>query len=43
MKVCLQQAVHAKSEEEQNAIMSEFMYYKGISMAAAKELGSVIG
>lgn len=43
MKVCLQQAVHAKSEAEQTAIMSEFMYYKGISMAAAKELGSVIG
>jgi DNA primase len=43
MKVCLQQAVHAKSEEEQTTIMSEFMYYKGISMAAAKELGSVIG
>ncbi|MCF0042164.1 DNA primase [Dyadobacter fanqingshengii] len=43
MKVCLQQAVHAKTEEEQTAIMSEFMYYKGISMAAAKELGSVIG
>ncbi|MCF0064321.1 DNA primase [Dyadobacter chenwenxiniae] len=43
MKVCLQQAVHARTEEEQTAIMSEFMYYKGISMAAAKELGSVIG
>lgn len=43
MKVCLQQAVHAKTEEEQTAVMSEFMYYKGISMAAAKELGSVIG
>ncbi|MCF0051032.1 DNA primase [Dyadobacter sp. LJ53] len=43
MKVCLQQAVHARTEDEQTAIMSEFMYYKGISMAAAKELGSVIG
>jgi DNA primase len=43
MKVCLQQAVHAKSEEEQHTVMSEFMFYKGISMAAAKELGSVIG
>ncbi|MCE6988674.1 DNA primase [Dyadobacter sp. CY323] len=43
MKVCLQQAVHARSEEEQSAIMTEFMHYKSISMAAAKELGSVIG
>lgn len=43
MKVCLQQAVHAKTEDEQHAIMTEFMFYKGISMAAAKELGSVIG
>ncbi|WAC10520.1 DNA primase [Dyadobacter pollutisoli] len=43
MKRCLQEAVHAKSEEEQTKIMSEFMFYKGVSMAAAKELGSVIG
>jgi DNA primase len=43
MKVCLNQAVHAQTEDEQNSIMSEFMFYKGISMAAAKELGSVIG
>jgi DNA primase len=43
MKVCLQQGVHAKTEEEQLAVMTEFMFYKGISMAAAKELGSVIG
>lgn len=43
MKVCLQQAVHAKTEEEQTAVMNEFMFYKSISMAAAKELGSVIG
>jgi DNA primase len=43
MKVCLQQAVHAQTEEEQHAVMTEFMFYKGISMAAAKELGSVIG
>ncbi|MCE7068081.1 DNA primase [Dyadobacter sp. CY326] len=43
MKVCLQQAIHAKTEEEQTAVMSEFMHYKSISMAAAKELGSVIG
>ncbi|GGN10532.1 DNA primase [Dyadobacter beijingensis] len=43
MKVCLQQAATAQTEEEQHAIMTEFMFYKGISMAAAKELGSVIG
>jgi DNA primase len=43
MKVCLQQAVHAHTEEEQHAVMTEYMFYKGISMAAAKELGSVIG
>jgi DNA primase len=43
MKRCLQEAVHAQSEEEQTKIMSEFMFYKGVSMAAAKELGSVIG
>ncbi|MCE7063528.1 DNA primase [Dyadobacter sp. CY343] len=43
MKVCLDQAVYAKSEEEQTNIMGEFIFYKGISMAAAKELGSVIG
>ena len=36
-------AEHAQTEEEQHAIMTEFMFYKGISMAAAKELGSVIG
>lgn len=43
MKVCLQQATQARTEEEQLAVMTEFMFYKGISMAAAKELGSVIG
>ncbi|NIJ55341.1 DNA primase [Dyadobacter arcticus] len=43
MKVCLQQAVHANTGEEQESIMTEFMHYKSISMAAAKELGSVIG
>ncbi|TLU98194.1 DNA primase [Dyadobacter luticola] len=43
MKVCLQHAVQASSEEEQLAIMAEFMHFKHISMAAAKELGSVIG
>jgi DNA primase len=43
MKVCLQQATHAKTEEEQTSVMNEFMFYKSISMAAAKELGSVIG
>ncbi|MCF0071414.1 DNA primase [Dyadobacter sp. CY261] len=43
MKVCLQQAAHAQTEEDQHAVMTEFMFYKGISMAAAKELGSVIG
>jgi DNA primase len=43
MKVCLQQAIESKSEKEQEMIMTEFMHYKSISMAAAKELGSVIG
>ncbi|QRR03236.1 DNA primase [Dyadobacter sandarakinus] len=43
MKECLQRAVHAVTEEEQVAVMNEFMFYKGVSMAAAKELGSVIG
>nr|WP_295926177.1 DNA primase [uncultured Dyadobacter sp.] len=43
MKVCLQQATQARTEDEQLAVMTEFMFYKGISMAAAKELGSVIG
>jgi DNA primase len=43
MKVCLQRAVHAQTEEEQNTVMTEYMFYKSVSMAAAKELGSVIG
>lgn len=43
MKICQQQLMRAKSEEEEIKVMSEFIFYKGISMAAAKELGSVIG
>ncbi|CAG5008040.1 DNA primase [Dyadobacter sp. CECT 9275] len=43
MKACQQQLLQAGTEEEEIAVMNEFMFYKGISMAAAKELGSVIG
>lgn len=43
MKICQQQLADAKTEEDEIRIMNEFMFYKGISMAAAKELGSVIG
>jgi len=43
MKICQQQQVFAKTEEEQIEVMKEYIFYKGISMAAAKELGSVIG
>jgi len=43
MKVCQQQLLVAKTEQEEVAIMNEFIFYKSISMAAAKELGSVIG
>ncbi|MGV3603557.1 MAG: DNA primase [Dyadobacter fermentans] len=43
MKTCIQNMAQAKTGEEQDAIMNEYQFYKGISMAAAKELGSVIG
>jgi DNA primase len=43
MKACLQQQSQAKSVEEEIAVMTEYIFYKGISMAAAKELGSVVG
>jgi len=43
MKICQQQLMNAKTEQEEIAVMNEFIFYKGISMAAAKELGSVIG
>ncbi len=43
MKICQQQQILAKSVEEEIAVMQEYLFYKGISMAAAKELGSVIG
>lgn len=43
MKLCQQQLLQAKSEQEEINVMNEFIFYKGISMAAAKELGSVIG
>ena len=43
MKICSQDLMKAKSEEDEIAIMKEFMFYKSVSMAAAKELGSVIG
>lgn len=43
MKVCHQDLIKAKSQEDEIAIMKEFMFYKSVSMAAAKELGSVIG
>lgn len=43
MKLCQEQQLKVKTEEEQIAVMKEYLYYKGISMAAAKELGSVVG
>jgi len=43
MKNCMEDLKKATSEEQENAIMNEYIFYKGISMAAAKELGSVIG
>jgi DNA primase len=43
MMACQQDLQKAQSEEEEMAIMKEFMFYKSVSMAAAKELGSVIG
>jgi DNA primase len=43
MKICQQQQLQAKTEEEEMTVMKEFLFYKTISMAAAKELGSVIG
>jgi DNA primase len=43
MKQCMQEVVYATSEEEQMKIMHEYKFYKDISMAAAKDLGSVIG
>lgn len=43
MKVCTEELKKAKTHDEENALLNEYMFYKGISMAAAKELGSVIG
>lgn len=43
MKICMEDLKKATTEEQENAIMNEYIFYKGISMAAAKELGSVIG
>jgi len=43
MKICMEELKKATTEEQENAIMNEYIFYKGISMAAAKELGSVIG
>ena len=43
MKICMEELKKAKTEEDENALMNEYIFYKGISMAAAKELGSVIG
>lgn len=43
MKICMEDLKKATTEEDENAIMNEYIFYKGISMAAAKELGSVIG
>lgn len=43
MKACHLRLQSIKSEEEEIAIMKEYMFYKNVSMAAAKELGSVIG
>ncbi|PWJ57636.1 DNA primase [Dyadobacter jejuensis] len=43
MKSCMQRLLQKPDQEEEIALMNEFMFYKGISMAAAKELGRVIG
>jgi DNA primase len=43
MKACQQQQIQAKTVEEEIALMKEYLFYKGISMAAAKELGNVVG
>jgi DNA primase len=43
MKICQKQQKQAKTLEEEIAVMKEYLLYKGISMAAAKELGSVVG
>ncbi|MCF2446179.1 DNA primase [Dyadobacter sp. CY345] len=43
MKICMENLKKATTEEQENAILNEYKFYKGISMAAAKELGSVIG
>jgi len=43
MKICMEDLKKATTEDQENAIMNEYIFYKGISMAAAKELGSVIG
>ncbi|WP_221394518.1 DNA primase [Dyadobacter sp. NIV53] len=43
MHLCMQQQKNAKSEEEQMSIMQEFLHYKEISMAAARDLGRVVG
>lgn len=43
MKICMVNLVNCKSNDDEIALMNEYMFYKGISMAAAKELGRVIG
>jgi DNA primase len=43
MKICQQQQLQVKTVDEEIAVMKEYLFYKGISMAAAKELGSVVG
>ncbi|HEV7382583.1 MAG TPA: toprim domain-containing protein, partial [Dyadobacter sp.] len=43
MKACQQQQNQAQSVDEEIAVMKEYLFYKGISMAAAKELGNVVG
>ncbi|GLU50666.1 DNA primase [Dyadobacter frigoris] len=43
MKICMEELKKATTEDQENALMNEYIFYKGISMAAAKELGSVIG
>jgi len=43
MHLCMQQQKHAKTEAEQMTIMQEYLHYKEISMAAARDLGRVVG
>ncbi|WP_025764420.1 DNA primase [Dyadobacter tibetensis] len=43
MNICLQQLKQGSYEADEIALMKEFIFYKGISMAAAKELGRVVG